>query len=273
MKKTKLTVIVDNIPQGDIKGEWGLSILVEYEDKKILVDAGASGLFAENMKKLGFCMEDVDYATLIHAHYDHANGMVCFFKENRKAKFYLREGAKENCYAKKFFFRKYIGLPRNILTDYADRIEFATGDYRLCDGVYLIPHKTPGLQKIGKREKMYLKTPQGFVPDNFSHEQSLVLDADKGLVIINCCSHGGAVNIIQEVMATFPDKKVYGLIGGFHLFNKSEAEIREVARKIKSTGISYVCTGHCTKERAYNIMKEELTDMLEQLHVGLTMEF
>ena len=35
MKKTKLTVIVDNIPQGDIKGEWGLSILVEYEDKKI----------------------------------------------------------------------------------------------------------------------------------------------------------------------------------------------------------------------------------------------
>ena len=139
--------------------------------------------------------------------------------------------------------------------------------------MYLIPHKTPGLQKIGKREMMYLKTSQGFVPDNFSHEQSLVLDTDKGLVIINCCSHGGAVNIIQEVMATFPDKKVYGLIGGFHLFNKSEAEIREVARKIKSTGISYVCTGHCTKERAYNIMKEELTDMLEQLHVGLTMEF
>ena len=61
-----------------------------------------------------------------------------------------------------------------------DRIEFATGDYRLCDGVYLIPHKTPGLQKIGKREMMYLKTPQGFVPDNFSHEQSLVLDTDKG---------------------------------------------------------------------------------------------
>ena len=100
-----------------------------------------------------------------------------------------------------------------------------------------------------------------------------VLDTDKGLVIMNCCSHGGAVNIIQEVMATFPDKKVYGLIGGFHLFNKREAEIREVARRIKSTGISYVCTGHCTKERAYNIMKEELTDMLEQLHVGLKMEF
>lgn len=197
----------------------------------------------------------------------------CAFSKKTGKQNSISEKEQKNCYAKKFFFRKYIGLPRNVLTDYADRIEFATGDYRLCDGVYLIPHKTPGLQKIGKREMMYLKTSQGFVPDNFSHEQSLVLDTDKGLVIINCCSHGGAVNITQEVMATFPDKNVYGLIGGFHLFNKSETEIREVARKIKSTGISYVCTGHCTKERAYNIMKEELTGMLEQLHVGLTMEF
>ena len=54
MEKTKLTVIVDNIPQGDIKGEWGLQILVEYKDKKILVDAEAYGLFTENMKQLGF---------------------------------------------------------------------------------------------------------------------------------------------------------------------------------------------------------------------------
>jgi len=34
-----------------------------------------------------------------------------------------------------------------------------------------------------------------------------------------------------------------------------------------------VCTGHCTKDRAYGIMKEELGDILEQLSVGLVMEF
>ena len=57
------------------------------------------------------------------------------------------------------------------------------------------------------------------------------------------------------------------------MFSKSESEVRYVAQKIKDTGISYVCTGHCTKERAYKIMKEELGDMLEQLHVGLKIEF
>ena len=29
----KATVIVDNIESGSIKGEWGLSIYIEYNDK------------------------------------------------------------------------------------------------------------------------------------------------------------------------------------------------------------------------------------------------
>ena len=32
---TKLTIIVDNTSTGLLKGEWGLSVLVEYNDKKI----------------------------------------------------------------------------------------------------------------------------------------------------------------------------------------------------------------------------------------------
>ena len=268
-----MTVIVDNVSDNGIKGEWGLCILVEHEGKNILVDAGASDLFAQNMKKLGKDIQDIDYGVLSHAHYDHANGIPRFLDENKKAKFYLRETTAENCYAKKFIFRKYIGIPRKMTKNYSDRLEFVSGDYKLCDGVYLVPHKTGGLESIGKREMMYIRTKDGWRPDNFSHEQSLVFDTDKGLVIINSCSHGGAVNIINEVKSTFPNKHIYELVGGFHLFNKSEKEIRSVAKNILETGIDYVCTGHCTKDRAYGIMKEELGDRLEQLHVGLTVDF
>lgn len=271
--KTKLTVVVDNIPNAALSGEWGLSILVEYNGKKILVDTGASELFATNLMELGFNIKDIDYATLSHAHYDHANGMPRFFKDNERAKFFLREATAENCYKKKFFIKKYIGIPRHVLSDYKDRIEMISGDYKLCTGAYLIPHKTDGLWRIGKRENMYQKSEKGWRPDDFSHEQSLVLDTDRGLVIINCCSHGGAVNIIKEINATFPEKHVYGLIGGFHLFNKSEKEIRAVSKEIVNTGIDFVCTGHCTMDRAYSIMKEELGEKLTQLRVGLEMVF
>ena len=131
--QTKLTVIVDNIPQEPLHGEWGLSILAAHRGSSILIDAGASGLFAENMRALGLSIRDVDCAMLSHAHYDHANGMVRFFQENATAKFYLRESAQENCYARYLIFRKYIGLPRHVLTDYKDRIVHVSGDYLLSD--------------------------------------------------------------------------------------------------------------------------------------------
>lgn len=268
MKEAKITIIVDNTSSDGIGGEWGLSVLVEYAAKKILLDAGASDLFLENMRKLSIDVKDIDYATLSHAHYDHANGLPAFLDNNDTAKLYIREGTAGDCYAKKIIFRKYIGIPRKMLEKYSDRIETVSGDLMLTDGVWLIPHKTQGLEMIGKRELMYRKTPGGWRPDDFSHEQSLVVETDKGLVILNSCSHGGAANIINEVKETFPDKKVYGLIGGLHLFNKSESEIREVADSIRRTGIEYICTGHCTKNRAFAILKEELGNIVHQMKVG-----
>ena len=50
--KTKITVIVDNISDSGVKGEWGLSILAEYKEKKILLDAGGSNLFLKNLESL-----------------------------------------------------------------------------------------------------------------------------------------------------------------------------------------------------------------------------
>lgn len=271
--KTVMSVVIDNKACNGLKGEWGLSIVVDYKGKKILVDAGASDLFIDNMAKMNIDIRDIDYAMLSHAHFDHANGIPAFFKKNDKAKFYIRETTKDNCYAKRLFFYKYIGIPKRMMDEYADRIEVVSGDYKLMDGVYLLPHKTANLENIGKKEKMYLKTDNGYIFDNFAHEQSLVVDTDKGLVIINSCSHGGAVNIINEVKNTFKDKHIYGIIGGFHLYNKKDAEVLEVAECIKDTGIEFVCTGHCTEERAYNILKGVLKDKLIQLHSGLIMEF
>lgn len=268
----KATVIVDNIRNDSLIGEWGLCIYIEYGDKKVLLDAGASGLFADNAEQMNCSLERVDYGVLSHAHYDHGNGMEQFFRLNQEAKFYIRSACKENCYSQKTYYKKYIGLPKGILKKYKDRIVYASGDYTIAEGITLVPHKGQALEAIGRREKMYLKVKGGWKWDNFAHEQSLVFDTPKGLVIFNSCCHGGAANVINEVATTFPDKKVLALIGGFHLYNKTE-EVKELAAKIKETGIRYIYTGHCTGDRAFGILKETLGDGVQQLHVGLEMEF
>lgn len=268
----KATVLVDNIKSNGIRGEWGLSILAEFNEKTVLLDTGASSLFAKNAARLGISLKNVDYAVLSHAHYDHADGMKTFFEENEKAKFYLRDGTAENCFAKKWFISKYIGIPRGILNEYKDRIVFANGKHRVFDGISLIPHTTANLDRIGKRENMYIKENNLFRPDNFAHEQSLVFDTPKGLVVFNSCCHGGADNIINEALDAFPGKNVYALIGGFHIFNKPESVIRDLSKRIRETGIEKVYTGHCTGKRAYRIMRDELGDNVSQLKVGLRIE-
>ena len=166
----------------------------------------------------------------------------------------------------------YVGLEKGLLEQYEKRIQFVDGDYLIEPDVYLLPHKTEGLWKAGKRAHMYVKQNGRFLPDSFSHEQSLIFDTEKGLIVFNSCSHGGADVIIREAEKSFPGKKVYALFGGFHLFGKPKKEVREIARKLKETGVPRVYTGHCTGMKAYNILKEELGDVVSYMETGMEIE-
>ncbi len=268
----KATVLIDNISHGDCRSEWGLSIFINHMGKNILLDTGASGRFAKNAEKLGIDLCETHYGVLSHAHYDHSDGMSDFFAVNKKADFYLRKECKEKCFGRRLIFIKYIGIKRAILKSFADRIKFVSEKTELCENAYLLPHSTPDLNLIGKKAGMLVTKDGRLTHDSFAHEQSLVLRTDKGLVIFNSCSHGGADNIIKEVTEVFPEEKIYALIGGFHLYRSSENEVRSLAARIKETGIEKIYTGHCTGDKAFAILKEALGEKAEQLRVGLEIE-
>lgn len=265
----KAAVLVDNIGNSGLTGEWGLSFYIEYKDQKILLDAGQSGLFAENAEKLAINLADVDYAVLSHAHYDHGDGMPVFLDKNKKANLYIKKPCGENCYDLKEGHMKYIGIRKGLLEKYKDRITYIPGNCQLSSGIWLISHSREAQEEAGKREHMYLKEGEDWVPDCFAHEQSLVLEENSGLVIFNSCSHGGAANIINEVSAAFPGRKIRAMIGGFHLYNKPERYVRELAEKMRATGVEEIYTGHCTGEEGYGIMCDVLGNMVHQLEAGL----
>lgn len=265
----KATVLIDNLTKGTLAAEWGLSVYIEYNGHPILLDTGASDKFARNAENLGLRLEQVEFGVLSHAHYDHADGLEAFFAGNKNAPFYLREGSAENCYGKRWIFHKYIGIHRGFLEKYKDRIVYAKGDYEIVPGVRLLPHKPADLEEIARRNHLYVKQNGRYLPDSFSHEQSLILDTEKGLVIFNSCSHGGADNIIKEVSETYQGKKICALIGGFHLYHTSEEGVRALAKRIKDTGIEKIYTGHCTGAPAFQILKEELGSRAHQIHTGM----
>ena len=267
-------VLVDNNTRNEWKAEWGLAIHIDYNGHKILLDAGTTHIFAENADMMGIDLGAVDFGVLSHAHYDHSDGLDMFFERNKNAKFYLRKSSEENCYSKKGGEElAYIGIKEGYLETFADRFEYVDGDYEVVSGVTLLPHKTEGLEKIGEHAGMYVKIRGKYQPDSFEHEQSLVFDTASGLVIFNSCSHGGADNIIREVQKTWPDKHIHAYIGGLHLFRSSDEEVYAFARRVRETGIKNIYTGHCTGERAMEILKEELGDAVQELYTGLEIEF
>ena len=271
--KTKITVGIDNIPSEGLKKQWGLSLYIEHSDKKILLDTGGSDLFLRNYERLGLNISDVDYGVLSHAHCDHANGIPAFFEHNSKAKFYVSENTAPDCYGKISFIIFYCGIPKTLMENHADRIVKVSDVYQITDGVFIVPHKKEGYPNIGKNGHMLRKTKNGFVPDDLCHEQSLVIETDKGLVIFNSCSHSGPKIIIDEVRQDFPAMRIYGYLGGLHLWNSPENDIRKAAHELMDAGIEYVGTGHCTKARAFRILKEEMGDKIELFRTGMVIGF
>ncbi len=69
----KWTVLVDNRTNNPaLETEHGLSILLETEQHRILLDMGASNLFIRNAESLGIDLSTVDYVFISHGHSDHA---------------------------------------------------------------------------------------------------------------------------------------------------------------------------------------------------------
>ena len=53
----KMTVLIDNIASEPLCAEWGLSIFIEADNNKILLDTGASELFAKNAQLLNISLD------------------------------------------------------------------------------------------------------------------------------------------------------------------------------------------------------------------------
>ena len=276
-------VLVDNVA-GDspLRGEWGLSVYIEFGQKRYLLDTGASRLFASNAAIMGVDLSKVDMAVLSHAHYDHANGMAEFFRINEIAPFYLRKGAGENCYHTHklfgpFAYHEYIGIRKKLLGHYAHRIRFAEGDAQIDPGVFLIPHKDSVVSPearadIARSTGLSIKENDRYRYDSFDHEQSLVFDTPKGLFVMNSCSHAGADNIVKEIETSFPSKKIYAILGGFHLYRYPDAQVRAFAQRLQELDVQKIYTGHCTGKRAFEILREVLDARVQQMFTGMTIE-
>ena len=270
IKNLKMTVLIDNIAKEPLLAEWGLSILIEADGLKILLDTGESGQFVQNAAMLQADLAEVDVGVLSHAHYDHADGMEAFFSCNDHAEFLLRDSCQENCFGIKEGNLRYNGIRKGTLSRFADRIHFVSGVLQLHEGIWLVPHRAADYSPIARRNDLYVIEDGCCRPDAFAHEQSLVIETEKGLVIFNSCSHTGVKNSLADVREMLSDRRVYAYVGGLHLYKLTDAELSALADGLAVSGITQILTGHCTGEHAYSFLRQRLGEQIRQISAGFS---
>ena len=278
------TVLVENTPVEGLAAEHGLSVYLRYNRNgrttHVLLDFGQSDAFARNASALGLSLASVDLAVLSHAHYDHADGMPTFFAANEGAPLYLSETCAENCWSTKAGTTEphYIGPAAGLLERFTSRLVRTPVDRTttIAPGIHLVPHTTAGLAEVGARAGMLLRTQDGWAPDGFAHEQTLVFElasAEDGapqLAVFNSCSHAGLPVIAAEVTAAFPGAHIAAYVGGLHLVHAADEQILQVAETIRTVGIGQLYTGHCTSAHAVDLLQRALPGRITALQPGMT---
>ena len=277
----KLTVLIENKGPDGLTAEHGLSVLVEHRGRRVLLDTGATAAFTENAEALGVALSEVDTAVLSHSHFDHSGGLEAFLHANDHALVYLRKEALEPCFVGTGESQRYIGIPQQVISGGSDRLRPISGTVDLNDGFWLLADGVEGTECVGRRLNMSRETEDGtLVPDDFHHEQSLVVEGDDGLVMLNSCCHAGVDAIAAGVLRAFPGKKLRAVVGGFHLMGaqgtsslaRSREEVEEICRNLVNLGVEEVYTGHCTGDPGFALLQEFLGDRVRYIRTGDSVE-
>ncbi len=268
----RFTVLVENTPgEGGLQGEHGLSLHIQTGKHRILFDMGESGLFARNAEKLGVDLSEVDIAVVSHGHYDHGGGLPDFFALNARAPVYIRRDAFGGHFARRPDGRvEDIGLQKSLL----DSGRFVlTGDSFAIDEDLTLFAGVDGQDCVPTGNSSLLKQEgDAYVPDDFRHEQNLLLREGGKLALVSGCSHRGIINIIKRSSDLTGETPTH-IIGGFHLSNPAAGTgedpeiLRRVGEALRATGA--LCrTGHCTGTASAAALKTTLGDRLEPLKTG-----
>lgn len=251
--------------------EHGLSLYVETQNHKVLFDMGQGNLFLENAERMGVDIGAVDIAVLSHGHYDHGGGIEAFLKHNMRASVYVHADAFQSHCAKRengriddigldpaIAWNPRVQVPRHIL-QIDDELSIFSG---------VIPHRL-----FPPANRALLMKMSDYEPDDFTHEQNLIVTEGGEDVLFTGCAHNGIVNIIEAARA-LQGRIPRAVVGGFHLCLKKSASDGDTAFAVQvadalSAYDAVYFTGHCTGEEGCRLLGQRLGHRVFRLSTGL----
>jgi len=277
--KTRITILCENLV-GKLagSGEHGFSAFIETDQGNFLFDTGNGHSIVGNSLILNKDLKTIKEIFLSHGHADHTGGLpeVLKLKEKVDVRAHhhifldrihvINENGKET--------KRFIGTPykRSYLESLGANFIHNTDFMEVEKGIFLtgeVPRKTQ-FEKPDPR--LFSEIDGKLTQDFFLDDQSLIMDTEKGLVVILGCAHAGMINILQHTIAKTKKEKFYAILGGTHLDFLTPEQLEESIQFLTKMKIEKIGISHCTGMRAAFRLHQEFGDQFFYGCVGSVLE-
>jgi len=270
--EVRITTLSENTANYGFLAEWGLSILVEVEGVRILMDTGLSFSAVHNAQSMGIDLSTIDYVVLSHGHADHTGGLCDVLKIKGEVEVIAHPDIWTSKYTRRDMKaqEQYIGIPfsREDLESQGARFKLAREPVHITEQIITtgeIPMFS-GYEEI--ETNLFVKEAGKLRPDPLADDLALILDTDFGLVLILGCAHRGIINTVRHAQNLTGKEQVYATIGGTHLLRTSDQRLEKTIADLREIGIQRLGVSHCTGFRASARLAQEFEDIFFMNNAG-----
>lgn len=261
IKDVKVRILSTMLADSGI-GEWGFAAVVEADGRRILFDTGArEETVLRNAREMKIDLASITDVILSHNHGDHTGGLLTLRRELRK----INPNALSRAHVGDGIFLSRADGAGNE----QNHVRNIRTGYEAMGGQFIVYREAkeifPGAWFTGPVTRKYpeknwstrtpLTKPDGSkAEDNLPEDSSLVLDTERGLVVISGCGHAGIINTLEQARAQVRQAPIHAAVGGFHIFNASDSHLEWTASKLKEMKLENFLGAHCTGiESVYRI--------------------
>ena len=277
--KTRITILCENLVGHLVgSGEHGFSAFIETAKGNYLFDTGSGRSIVPNSFTLSKDLKSIRKIFLSHGHYDHTGGL----SEVLKLKGRVDVHAHPHVFLDRFAvfkeedreIKRFIGIryKKRYLESLGANFVFNTDFTEVEKGLFLtgeVPRQT-NFEKADPR--LFSEMDGAITNDLFLDDQSLILDTDKGIVLILGCGHSGMINIISHVISKTGKEKFHAIMGGTHLDFLTPEQLEESIKYLKRMEIGKIGVSHCTGMKAAFRLHQEFGDRFFYGCVGSVLE-